>query len=134
MVKIYFACSLTQAPEEFKLAIEDIKKLLRPKYDIMEFLGLVLGTPEEVYRHDTECVKNCDLLVADCTYPAIGLGMEISLALQLNKPILALAHKDAKVSRMVLGIQANKFTFARYETAEEMENFISKKIADESLR
>ncbi len=119
-MKIYIACSLTGAPQKFKIHINNLKKALRKNFEILDWLGLSKGTATDVYRHDTQMVKNCNLLLADCTYPSIGLGFELSLAISLKKSVLAVAHKDAKVSRMVLGINNENYKFERYNSTEDI--------------
>lgn len=126
--KIYIGSSLTHAPEEFKTAIETLKKNLRNDYEILDFIGLVNGTPEDVYEWDLNCVKSCDLFVADCTYPAIGLGMEIGIAISYNKNTLVIAHTDAKVTRIVLGITHPNFTLKRYSDHNEVLEFLKDKL------
>lgn len=123
-MKIYLAHSLTQAPEEFKTEMAKLKNLLKEKYEVLEFKGLVNGTAEEVYKHDVQCVKNCDLLLAEVSYPAIGLGFEIATAINQSKKILAVAKKDAKVSRLVLGIKETNYSFKRYNEIEEIPKII----------
>src|SRR5438067_586788 len=123
MKKIYVGCSLTHAPEEFKQGIIALKQQLSKQHIILEFLGLVNGTSEEVFEHDTNCVKQCDLFIAECSHPSIGLGYELGTALALDKPVLAVAHKDAKVTRLVLGVTHPKYTFRRYDDMEEIQNF-----------
>ena len=119
-MKIYLAHSLTQAPEEFKQEMLGLKEQLKAKYEVLEFKGLVAGTPKDVYEHDTRCVKDCDLLLAEVSRPAIGLGFEIATALHLNKKVLAVAKEAAKVSRLVLGINHPNFQFARYANPDEI--------------
>jgi len=119
-MKIYLAHSLTQAPEEFKAEMLELRNLLKQKYEVLEFKGLVAGTPQEVFQHDTQCVKDCDLLLAEVSYPAIGLGYEIATALQLKKKILAVAKTEAKVSRLVLGVEAPGYRFDRYADISEI--------------
>ncbi len=128
MKKIYIACSLTQAPEEFKKHIEILKKELRKNYEVLEWLGLVKGTPKDVYYHDTQMVKDCDLLLAEVSYPAIGLGFELALALQLKKPIFAMAKKNAKVSRLLMGIDEPNYNFVRYNNIDEIISLIKSKL------
>jgi nucleoside 2-deoxyribosyltransferase len=103
--KLYVGCSLTNAPEAFKTSVEGFKGTLRDEgYEVFDFVGLVNGTAEEVYRWDIgHCVEDCDVLVAICDEPSTGLGWEMSKAIQLGKPVLALAQQDAKVTRMLLG-------------------------------
>jgi 2'-deoxynucleoside 5'-phosphate N-hydrolase len=120
MIKIYLANSLTHAPEEYKVEMDELKNLLRKKYEVLDWLGLEKGTAQDVYRHDIECVKNCDLLLAECSYPAIGLGFEIATSLCLDKPVLAIAKTDTKVTRLVLGITHPLFTFMRYQNPKEI--------------
>lgn len=62
------------------------------------------------------CVANCDMFVAVCDYPSIGLGWELNEAIRLNKPTLGVVHTKAVMSRLVLGAAGIKpnFTFQRY--------------------
>ena len=126
--KIYIGCALTHAPEEFRIAISELKDKLRQDYEILDFIGLEKGTAEDVFEWDTKCVRSCDLLVADCTHPAIGLGIEIGVAIENNKPMLLVAHKDAKIGRMILGITHPKFSFHRYNDSLEVVTFIKERI------
>src|ERR1700733_9369191 len=106
-MKLYVGCALTLAPEEFKKSVEDLKNALLVENEVMDFIGTVAGTPQDVYKWDIhECVAKCDVFIAICDFPAIGVGYELSVAVEkLRKPTLALAHKDTKVSRMLLGIE-----------------------------
>ncbi len=126
IMKLYVGCSLTQAPEDFKAKVEALKDQLRQRYEILDFIGLVAGTATDVYRHDIQvCVAQCDVLVGICDFPAIGLGYELGVAVEkLGKPTLALAHKDAKISRMLLGIDHPKYRFVRYESVEQIPSLI----------
>lgn len=128
-MKIYLAHSLTQAPEEFKQEMLELREQLKAKHEVLEFKGLVAGTPEDVYKHDTQCVKDCDLLLAEASYPAIGLGFEIAIALNLGKQILAVAKTEAKVSRLVLGISNSNYRFIRYAQTSEILNLLDHEYA-----
>ena len=114
--KIYLGCSLTHAPKGFREQVDSLKDILREDYEVFDFLGLVDGTPQEVYQWDIHhCVTDCTVFLAVCDYPGIGLGYELATAIEkLKKPVLAVAHEDAKVSRLVTGIDAPDYTFARY--------------------
>jgi hypothetical protein len=119
--KLYVGCGLTNAPEAFKQSVECMKGLLKQRYEVFEFVGLVDGTSEDVYRWDIEnCVANCDLFVAVCDYPSIGLGWELSEAVGSEKPVIGVAHESALVTRLVLGAAALKpnFEFFRYHDLE----------------
>lgn len=122
MKKIYIGCSLTQAPEGFKASVALMKDALRAEFDILDFIGIADGTPTDVYRRDIEeCLTKCDIFVAICDFPAIGLGYELGMALEkLEKPTLALAQTDIKVTRLLSGIDKPHFRFERYTTFDEI--------------
>lgn len=120
MKKIYVACSLTHAPENFKLQIDHLKKELKKHFEVLDFYGLTAGQPKDIYEHDVSCVKNCDLLLAEVSYPALGVGFEIATALANKKPVFAVANSDAHVSRLIIGIQDPLFTFFKYSTLPEV--------------
>lgn len=103
--KLYVGCSLSHASESFKDSVEVFKDDLRKQnHEVFDFVGLVNGTAEDVYNWDIgHCVADCDVLIGICDEPSIGLGWEMSKAVQLGKPVLAIAHKDAKVTRLILG-------------------------------
>lgn len=126
--KIYVACALTHAPEEFREGIEQLKGWLRKDHDILDFMGVKNGTPEEIFTHDLGCVRRCDLVVADCTHPSIGLGMELGVAIERDKPILVVAKNGAKVSNIVFGITHPKFSLKQYQDSSEVVEFVKEKI------
>ena len=128
MKKIYVGCSLQHAPKEFVEGIKKFKEALSGEYEVMEFAGLTAKTAQEVYEKDTNCVRTCDIFIADCTYLSTGLGMEIGIALENNKPILAIAKNGATVTRMVLGIPAKNFSFMWYDDALDVVEDIKKRI------
>lgn len=124
IAKVYVGCSLTLAPEAFKLTVEDFKKALRREgYEVFDFVGLVDGTPADVYSWDIgHCVRDCDIFIAICDEPSIGLGWELGEAARLGKPVLAIVHADAKVTRLVIGaaeIEPN-VRFERYQKLSDM--------------
>ncbi len=116
---IYIGCSLTHAPEEFKTKVEDFKAALRNEgYEVLDFLGVIAGTPREVYDWDIKhCVADCDGFIGICDEASIGLGWELGEAVRLGKPCLAVAHADARVTRLVLGAAEAEpnLRFATYE-------------------
>lgn len=116
--RIYVGCSLTQAPEKFRDDVRDYKESLRGAgYDVFDFKGLKDGTEADVYRWDIErCVRQCDILVGVCDYPSLGLGWELAEATRLGKEVLAIAHEESQITRLILGAAAVEpnVHFARY--------------------
>jgi hypothetical protein len=131
--KLYVGCSLTQAPESFRDEVEGLKDALRDQgHEVFDFVGLVAGTPNDVYKWDIgHCVGASTLFVAVCDYPSLGLGYELGTAVeQHHKPVLAVAHTDSQITRLVLGIDDPNFTFSRYENlAADVPPMVAAKLA-----
>jgi hypothetical protein len=115
--RIYVGCSLAYASEEFRQRIEELRDILREDYEVFNFMGLNKGTHKETYQWDIhQCVKECDVFLAICDYPSIGLGYEMATAIEkLDKPVLAVAHQEAKLSRIILGNDTPSFSLQRYD-------------------
>ena len=130
--KLYIGCALTNLPDDLRGSllgmISEIKKELSKTFDILEFAGVddlktnTPMTPEQVYIFDIDdCLKKADYFLAICDFPAIGLGYELGTAVeQMGIPVLAVAHKDAKVSRSIVGINRPNFHFIRYVLPDEI--------------
>ncbi len=102
-LKVYVACALTHAPQTFKDDVDLLKAALRPHVEVLDFLGLGAPSAQAAFEWDIQCVKTCDVLVADLSYPSTGLGVEFGVAYATGKPIISLASKRASVSRFVFG-------------------------------
>jgi len=116
--KVYVGCALTHASNEFKEEVERLKKKLENICVVLHFKGLSdSNLPRDVYVHDIiHCVHECDILIAICDYPSIGLGYEIATqAESRKKPILAVAHEDAKVTKLILDPAIENYSFCRYK-------------------
>ena len=135
MIQIYVGCSLTQAPGEFRQGVEDLKSALRREgYDIPDFLGLVAGTPLDVYEVDIhERVAQCDMLLAICDFPSIGLGWEMGTAVEKHrKPVLAVVHRKTQLTRLVVGADCARNPLYRFEQYDDWEEVIA--LVDEFIR
>ena len=127
---LYVGCALTHATEEFKQNVQALKERLRGICHVLEFVGLVDGTSADVYHHDIDGgVRSCHLFVAICDQASIGLGYELAGQVEdRKKPTLAVAQIDAKVTRLVLGIDRPNFEFKRYRDFDDLYNIIVAKL------
>lgn len=134
-MKIYIGCSLTHATPEFRSAVEEVQNQLRGEYEVLDFLGLVKGTAADAYHRDIGVnIATCDLFVAICDHPSLGLGYEIATAVEKHgKPVLALAQQDAVITRLILGIDARSFEFQRYERVQDIPQIVRQFISDRNL-
>ncbi len=129
-LKLYISTSLTWAEPEYTEKIKTFKDSLKGEYEVMEFLGLGTGSPQEVYERDIqECIAGCDLVLAFCDYPSIGLGYELGTAVEkYSKPVLAVAQIESKVTRLIEGVTHPMYNFARYSDISEVSNLLTQKV------
>jgi hypothetical protein len=133
--KLYVGCSLTKSSEAFKESVEQLKAALRTHgYEVFDFVGLVNGTPRDVYEWDIgHCVGTCDAFIGICDEPSIGLGYELCEAVRLGKPALTVAHADTRVTRLLHGaaeVEAN-LTFATYtDLVQDVPPLVEKLLID----
>lgn len=122
-MKVYVGCALTHSPEDFKKSVQKFKaKLKAMDHESLEFIGTLKGTPKDVYLWDiAHCLKKSEAFIAICDYPAIGLGFELGAAQADKKPVLALAHKDSQLTRLVAGLAEVEpnVTLVRYSKLED---------------
>jgi hypothetical protein len=108
--QVYVGCALIHTPQSFRDLVTAFKAQLARDYnvEILDFLGLETGTPEEVYDHDLGNVRKCTAMIVFIDWGSIGLGMEIQEAIRLEKPILCLHMMGNVVSRMIKGARDKK--------------------------
>ncbi len=130
-MKIYLAHSLTYAPDEFVQEMSRLRHMLKQTFEVLDFFSIKPSHPlgnsqtvEDVYSHDIACVKACDMVLAEVSYPATALGFEIATALDLGKKVLAVGKKEAKVSRLILGIKHPNYRFVFYDQIEDILKFL----------
>jgi len=125
-IKLYVGCALggLSGPEknDFLEKVVKLKNNLKERgFDVLEFLGLGEQTPQEVYDHDIKgCVATCDAMLAICDHPSTGMGYEMATVIEKRGlSVLAVAHKDSFVSKVVRGISKPNFRFERYTDFEK---------------
>jgi len=119
MKKVYFACALAYSTQEYRDEVANLKDLLRKHFEIGDFYGFIpTADPKIIFEHDINQVQNCDMVIAECSYPSTGMGIEIGTALALNKPVIAIAKNDLEVSAMITG--NSKIPLIRYHDTQEI--------------
>ncbi len=130
--KLYVGCGLTHASEKFKKEVQELKDELSKVCPVLDFLGVVNGTPHDVYVHDIiNCVGSCDLMAGICDEPSTGLGWEMATqVLVRKKPLLAFGHEDTKITRLVLDPQLPGYEFIRYKNFFQVYDKIVEKVKE----
>jgi hypothetical protein len=134
---VYVGCALTDAPPAFQDNVEELKKKLSKICEVLKFKGLSdANLPHDVYFHDiVKCVSLCDLLLGICDFPSTGLGWEMAVQAEVKHgPVLAVAHQDAKVSKLILDPQLPGYKFYRYNNlCEDVYNLVEAKVGEMQL-
>lgn len=80
--------------------------------------NLILPHETEHHTNNTrEFYRSLDLVIAEVSYPATGLGIELGWAADDNVPIYCLHQKDHKPSGSLYAVSDK---FYEYETSEEL--------------
>ncbi|MGI5826561.1 MAG: hypothetical protein ACOX50_04060 [Patescibacteria group bacterium] len=122
-MKVYFTASYSgkkQYEEEYRLVIDTLKDLGVQVIELVFSLPPELATSDlpvdkaKIYKKMDNAIKSADLVVAEISYPSINVGYEISTALKMEKPVLALRLKGTR-SNVLEGHPDEKFKMIEYE-------------------
>lgn len=112
MKKVYFAGSIRGGRVDarlYKRMIEYIKTRADVLTEHVGDLSLSLyegenGRDRMIYEQDTAWIRECDLLIAECTCPSLGVGYELAYAEKLEKPCCVFYDKNkGNLSAMING-------------------------------
>lgn len=111
-MKIYIACGLTHVPRQdfpsYSSTIHKIADCLiymsnEVKYALKNSDPQLAELPEEkkalaCYAWDKNMVEEADIIIAEASYPSIGLGIELQIAENKKIPII-LIHKISSINK-----------------------------------
>lgn len=125
--KIYFAGSIRGGRNDQQLYAELINEIKRTDIVLTEHIGIssinVNETTDmnehQIYDQDTSWLKECDMVIAECTNPSLGVGYELAFAEKLGKPVyIFYDHSRTQLSAMLKG--NSYFHIYSYKTKEEL--------------
>ena len=134
--KVYFAGSIRAGREDADLYKKIIDHIKETDVVLTEHVGdLSLSAFEQdtdadaaIYLQDTAWIRECDLLIGECTRPSLGVGYELAYAEKLGKPCYIFYRKsECELSAMIKG--DSYYKVFPYEDLETM-----LKIIDDILR
>jgi len=115
-MRIYIACALTQVPREiFTEYTEFVHKVAfalatdRPAHEVKYALvdsdpqlaeKPAVDRPRLCYLWDRHMVEEAELLIAEGSFPSIGLGIEMQIAEAKNTPII-LCYRDFGMNKAI---------------------------------
>lgn len=133
MKKVYFAGSIRGGRNDANLYHELIEEIKKTDIVLTEHVGDLSKSifeqgrskDSDIYNQDTAWLRECDLVIAECTSPSLGVGYELAYAEKYNKPTyIFYRHKECELSAMLTG-DAYYHIYA-YETKEELFEQVSK--------
>ena len=124
--KVYFAGSIRGGRADAQLYHDIIAMINETDQVLTEDVGdLDLAAKEQgkkdqlIYDKDTAWLRECDLLIAECTCPSLGVGYELAYAERYNKPCYVFYRRSqVQLSAMITGDPY--YTVIPYETKEEL--------------
>ena len=92
--KIYFAGSIRGGRVDAALYRRMIAYMREADTVLTEHVGDLSLSPledgddhdREIYAQDTAWIRECDLLIGECTCPSLGVGYELAYAERFGKP------------------------------------------------
>ena len=129
--KVYFAGSIRGGRQDgdlYRKLIEYIKKTDQVLTEYVGDLSLSLhegsvSHEKQIYDQDTAWLRECDLVIAECTVPSLGVGYELAYAEKLGKPCHVFYRpREGSLSAMIKG--DDYFQIHAYSTFEEITQMI----------
>lgn len=124
-MKIYFAGSIRGGRQDEKLYCKIIEALKEKHQVLTEHVGnLSLSTAEgkgdkAIYEQDTAWLRECDVVVAECTQASLGVGYELAYAEAHGKKVhIFYRPKETQLSAMLSGNEG--FRIHEYDCEEEI--------------
>lgn len=124
-MKIYFAGSIRGGRKDANLYRKVIAALKENHQVLTEHVGdLSLSTVENkgdkaIYEQDTAWLRECDVVVAECTQVSLGVGYELAYAEAHGKEVhIFYRPKETQLSAMLSGNE--RFHIHRYDGEEEL--------------
>lgn len=77
------------------------------------------GSNEGIWQRDTAWLRECDIVLAECTQPSLGVGYELAYAEALGKPVhVFYGGAEGRLSAMLAGCP--NFVIHAYRSEAEL--------------
>lgn len=122
-MKAYFVASIKGRDKylpNYKRIIELLKKysigIIENTIKPSESAVYSLSDEDKIkyYKRVLEWISSSDILIAEASYPSIGVGYEISIAVDKGKPVIVLYEEGATAPHFIEGVQSDKLVIEKY--------------------
>lgn len=127
-LKIYLAGPIRSVNQE-NYVISELRKFL-PRYGEVLTEGIGWDSPgeyhlsdNEIYQRDIKMLNEADIMIAECSSPSHGVGLEIAYAIYVRKiPVILLRSNDVegKLSAMLLGNDLLQDYVINYDNLDQL--------------
>ncbi|MBQ0038035.1 MAG: nucleoside 2-deoxyribosyltransferase [Clostridiales bacterium] len=125
-MKIYFCGSIRGGRDDAALYREMIEELKQYGRVLTEHVGDPAltdkggdGTSEFIWQRDTAWLRECDIVIAECSHPSLGVGYEVAYAEAIGKPVhIFYGGPEGRLSAMLAGDPA--FSVHYYSSRAEL--------------
>ena len=125
-MKIYFCGSIRGGRQDAALYHEMIVFLKQYGTVLTEHVGDPAltdkggdGTSEFIWQRDTAWLRECDIVIAECSSPSLGVGYELAYAEAIGKPVhVFYGGEEGRLSAMIAGDPA--FHIVEYRDREAL--------------
>ncbi|MCI0641331.1 MAG: hypothetical protein L0Y72_29685 [Gemmataceae bacterium] len=144
ILRVYLASPLTNSDPETSNDCRLVREMTRRILENYDYLGIRFEvydpaevtppgsehTSEEVYLTDHNRTANADLVIFHVNGPSLGVGMEAQIAAGATVPRVVVSKKDARVSRMFLGLFSPTVGAIQYANDADYEAQLSKQLPE----
>lgn len=124
---VYFAGSIRGGQNDTALYHEIIAHINQTDTVLTEQVGDVKRSIQErgrkldaeIYDQDTTWLRQCDLVIAECTHPSLGVGYEMAYAEKYNKPVY-IFYRNTKTNLSAMLTGDPYFHIDTYTSKEEL--------------
>ncbi len=130
-MKIYFAGSIRGGRSDAALYHDIIEHIKEKDTVLTEQVGDMSHSVKEgsfrddgqIYYKDTAWLRECDMVIAECTAPSLGVGYELAYAERHSKPV-HIFYRPAETSLSAMLKGNPYFNIHPYTTKEELISLI----------
>ena len=128
-MKIYFVASIKgkeRFAKNYEVIIRELQKMGHKviedtlKSSLEDVYGLSDREKIKFYQQVLHWINYCDLVIAETSFPSLGIGFEISQALEKGKPVVVL-YTEEDIPHFIQGVESEKLLVVKYSLVDVRE-------------